>query len=240
MNKLILTLLFLLTSVLSFAQCSTLANFADSTFGVWPDTIQNLPHAIENEAYNTVLYVKAPANSSELGFGAIPIDSLVIENVGGLPTGLTFGCGNDDCSVNGGDYHCFYISGTTSQTGTFVLDIQTTGYAGAFNLPYSFAGYKLVVEAATSIKEVENLFYVEQNMPNPFVDKTIINYNLLGTERVILEVYNILGTLVYNDSHISNGNDYFEIDNVLIAGNYIYKISSSSQSVVKKMIVISK
>jgi hypothetical protein len=56
MKKLILSSLFTIVYLVSYAQsCTPGANFVDSTYGVWPDTTQNFPQADPNVFYSTDL-----------------------------------------------------------------------------------------------------------------------------------------------------------------------------------------
>jgi hypothetical protein len=54
MKKLLLSALFATTYALSWGQsCTPGTNFVDSTYGIWPDTTQNLPPALPNVAYSS-------------------------------------------------------------------------------------------------------------------------------------------------------------------------------------------
>ena len=74
--------------------CIPGANFVDSTFGVWPDTVQNLPPAVVNAFYSTDLNFKAPADAGEVpgspASGAI--ESFTVSSVAGLPSGVNYSC----------------------------------------------------------------------------------------------------------------------------------------------------
>jgi hypothetical protein len=62
MKKLLLSTLFTMTYALSWGQsCTPGANFVDSTYGIWPDTTQNLPPALPNVAYSTDINFKVPS-----------------------------------------------------------------------------------------------------------------------------------------------------------------------------------
>jgi len=89
-------------SVLSFlgnvanAQCTPDPAFADSSFGVWPDTLENLPCAFADNAagYNTVVNLKTLGDSTFVLPGGGTVSAAVqkfrILSVTGLPTGFTY------------------------------------------------------------------------------------------------------------------------------------------------------
>ena len=88
--------------------CTPGANFVDSTYGVWPDTIQNFPPAAANVAYSTDLNFKVPATvTPELDasgqFVGSPIQSFTVTGVQGLPTGYNYACNIANCTYAGGE-----------------------------------------------------------------------------------------------------------------------------------------
>ena len=99
-------------SVLSFlgnvanAQCTPDPAFADSTFGVWPDTSDNLPCAFADNAagYSTVINLKTLADTALVVSGqtvSAAIQKFKILSVTGLPAGFTY-TPNASEWVNGG------------------------------------------------------------------------------------------------------------------------------------------
>jgi len=88
-------------SVLSFlgnvanAQCTPDPAFADSSFGVWPDTADNLPCAFADNAagYNTVINLKTLADTSLVVAGqavSASVEKFRILSVTGLPSGFIY------------------------------------------------------------------------------------------------------------------------------------------------------
>lgn len=78
------------------AQCNPDPLYNDSTFGIWPDTITNLPCAFADEAggYNTVIDIKTLTDTtvSVTGFGNVTayIEAFRVNGVTGLPTGFSY------------------------------------------------------------------------------------------------------------------------------------------------------
>lgn len=84
-------------------------------------------------------------------------------------------------------------------------------------------------------------FKLFQSYPNPFNNKTIIEFSIPETELIKLELYNLLGqkaeTLINNV--LTNGTYRFPFENnELPSGIYYLKLSSENQSQIKKLIII--
>lgn len=178
---------------ISFGQsCVPGANFVDSTYGVWPDTVQNFPPAAANVAYSTDLNFKVPATvTAQLDasgqFVGSPIQSFTVTSVQGLPAGYNYACNIANCNYNGGANGCANIWGTTATTGTYpiTINVDATVLVSLFpGLPpapvtqsVSFSGYKIIVGNAgliTGIIEPLNVY------PNPSSDISTVR-GLNGT-----------------------------------------------------------
>lgn len=94
----------------AIAQCTPNEQYADSTFGVWPDTTTNLPCAFADNAsgYIAVIDIKTLTDTSitvSLPTGAINlvayIEAFRINAVEGLPTGFNY-IPNQSVWTNGG------------------------------------------------------------------------------------------------------------------------------------------
>ena len=83
--KRILLFALVALSVQTFAQnapCVPDATNQDSLFGLWPDTIQNLPTADEGVYYESYVQLKTPAVASEVPDVPIQFASLAIDSIG--------------------------------------------------------------------------------------------------------------------------------------------------------------
>jgi len=92
----------------------------------------------------------------------------------------------------------------------------------------------------TSANEIEKEgFWVEQNYPNPFSGKSIIEFNLPETENVSLKIWDITGKVVHQlHRQYPAGRNSFEMDGSnLLEGIYFYRLDAGEHSVSRKMSV---
>lgn len=84
-------------------------------------------------------------------------------------------------------------------------------------------------------------FKLHQNYPNPFNSKTVISFDVMKKDNYNVEIFNALGKLiqVYKYLNLSPGNYKINFDGSNISsGVYYYKITSSSSSLTKSMVLI--
>ena len=100
----------------------------DSTFGLWPDTIENLTTAFVNEFYEDNILIKAPATIGEIlgdpytidlfGFSyniaALQIDSFKIIEITGLPNFISYDLSNNGI-IGSNSTGCINFSGLASE-----------------------------------------------------------------------------------------------------------------------------
>jgi hypothetical protein len=82
---------------------------------------------------------------------------------------------------------------------------------------------------------------LHQNYPNPFNPTTSISFELNKTQNVSLVVYNLLGQQVLNlvNDRLESGQHRINVNAAnLASGIYLYKLTTNSQSLTKKMILI--
>lgn len=143
--KLFLFSLLVFTSSLVNSQTCTVNTaaldtyIAPDTWGIMPDTTDNLPPAYINVQYDTFLSFKLPQYANELDptLPAIQLSTLELLNIKGLPTGIVFDsvapltdsifCDNANCIWNASAYGCLRIIGTPTVTGVFPLVITLKG-----------------------------------------------------------------------------------------------------------------
>src|SRR4051812_36879308 len=138
---------FLLFSVYVSAQCIPDTSITHNQPGFYPDTITNLPHAHIGAAYATTIQFKVKADTTFSGI-PVPIDSINVQNVTGLPTGFTYLCTPSNCSFPGGSNGCIYLQGpapTSAMIGTYPIVVQVIAYGTvlgqATSLPANITGY---------------------------------------------------------------------------------------------------
>ncbi len=102
----------------------------------------------------------------------------------------------------------------------------------------------LVPQNIMAVKETSQIpssLALLQNFPNPFNPNTKIEYQIPRTEKVRIEVFDLLGRrlAVLVDGIISAGEHNINFNaSGLSSGVYIYRLSSSNQIISRKMIVI--
>lgn len=243
--------LLFVTSVAAFsfanAQCTPDPQYTQP--GIYPDSATNFLPAYETVAYSQTVTAVVPADTCVVIFSppctTLSMDSVVVESVTGLPSGLTFVCDNPDCQFPGGQTGCAIITGTPplGSAGTYMLTIDLSAYVGGFGVPnpYTIDYYKIVVNTAPSaVEETESIsFSAKQNKPNPFDDLTTIEYSLKDAGKVTFEIYNLVGEVV--ESKVINGtkgNNRFQVDGTdLASGAYIYKMTNNGTVITKRMII---
>ena len=71
---------FLFAAQLNAQSCTPGANFADSTYGIWPDTTTNFPLAEAGVAYSTDLNFKVPNEvTADITGGDPALEALLVQ-----------------------------------------------------------------------------------------------------------------------------------------------------------------
>lgn len=269
-KSLLFTLLFSLSLTILAQQspCVPDASLQDSTFGLWPDTIQNLPIAQLDTYYEEHIQIKTPATVGEvmgdpyeidvLGFpvniAPLEIDSIKLVGVNGLPSVMSTYLSNSDSVFMGNDIACVTLFGTpgVDELGTHDISLIIDGWInvsviGTVSLYDQLGdyetidGYRLVVQSEmVSIDENYNLsFSVSQNSPNPFSNRTSIEFNSTTEGEHLFSVVNLLGEV--QDHRIINanyGSNKIDVDaSALSSGIYFYTLSNAQGMITKKMII---
>ena len=158
--------IFLLLTIMfgyanAYSQCTADQQYLNSTYGIWPDTIQDLPIVVQGQPYNETLTVKTPAtlleaNSGDSSIlyidtlgtstyvGGWPVDSMDLVQVNGMPNGLVLHCDEldpnvDNCMLPGNYLTCAYVDGTTNDPiGIYpielVINVYTNGSITVFGI----------------------------------------------------------------------------------------------------------
>jgi len=107
----------------------------------------------------------------------------------------------------------------------------------------------------TGIKEIDytvatqnahDYIFLEQNDPNPFSNRTIIEFQIADDSDVKVIIYDVGGTLIRTilDSRLESGKHCVEWDgrddngNLIESGIYLYKLDAGIYSVTKKMVYL--
>ena len=157
MRKAVLILTLTFSYILGFAQCTPNSLYQDSVYNIWPDTIQNLPHATQGVNYYTQIDLKTPTTLIEaagrdsslttidtLGnsyyIGTWPVDSMSMVSTIGLPNGFSLDCNTPNCVYEGDVVGCANVYGTTSDPVgvypiTILVNVYTHGSITVFGIP---------------------------------------------------------------------------------------------------------
>ena len=175
--------------------------------------------------YDSVTYPVAPSTIKGLP------DVREDQPTSGMPHDTSFYVGTD---VNDGSLFAVRVypwyNATSSSTTKYVVlyDVRIYG----------------TTSPATAVKKEESLpkvFSLSQNYPNPFNPSTQISFSLDKAGMTNLTVYNMLGqkvaTLINGNLPSGEHNITFNADK-LTSGIYIYQLTSGSNLISKKMILL--
>ena len=204
-----------------------------------------LPDAALDVLYDEVVTVIAPGTYvvNTVPPTTITIEYIVIDSVKNLPPGI-------DYFPNAGIFYpdsayCIQITGTPTDTGVFRLKIYITPYIKIVGVVTPFpqvadttsVSMTVLEELGTGLPQ-EDGFRVYPNIPNPFSDHTRITYYSPYGDQVELRIYNMLGTLVHEESEANSpGEHSFQFDGRdLEPGAYLYKVSDGKKSFTGRLI----
>jgi hypothetical protein len=251
MKKLLLASFLVAAASSASAQvCTPDPLYADSVFGVWPDTTTNFAPGVVGVPYFQTLNLIVPqdAGSVDPQFAGVLLDSVAFNGVTGLPPGLTVACASQTpatCSYLTGQLGCGVIQGTPTTAGVYPLTLNVTAYASLFGsvLPVdqSFGGYRIVVtENNTGVLEFAGTgLGAVRNVPNPFSSRTSIEFQLTKVTDVTVSVYNLLGEEMWMQEvqgKMGANRVNFESGS-LPEGVYLYKVQSGKDTFTGRMVL---
>lgn len=234
--------LSLLTGTQVSAQCEPDESCVDpSNTGTFCP--ENLPDVILGQPYEAVLTVIPP---SEFEFEGTRLDIVYIEidSVLNFPPGITYSVFAEKFYTDSA--YCVLISGTPTQAGDFALELYVTPYIryplfGVLKGPQAIDNTSVVLNVkdvtSTDLPDTKQ-FQVLQNVPNPFSKSTRIGFYTPVSDNVNLKVFNTLGGLIHEESRqVAPGEHFFRFDgSELMAGSYLYLVTSSSSYLTRKLI----
>jgi hypothetical protein len=90
------------------------------------------------------------------------------------------------------------------------------------------------------IKEVQaQAFSLQQNTPNPFKTSTTVRFTIPKEDLVQFQIINTQGIIVYQQEvAAASGEHEITIRQPLPPGTYLYRMSTSDQSLTKKMMIL--
>lgn len=232
------------------AQCTPDPLYADSLYGIWPDTVDNFAAGIVGQPYvqQINLIVPSDAGAVDPTFAGILLDSVALNNVTGLPPGLSYACASHTaapCTYLTSQLGCAIITGTPTVTGEYPLTLAVTAYASLFGaaipIQQEFGGYRIIVtEDGTSIMEnAAGGLRGVQNVPNPFAANTMIEFQLARVGDVRVRVFSLLGEELW----VRNVTGKAGVNRIpfergdLQDGVYLYKVETGRDAFTGRMVL---
>lgn len=247
---------FFLTLTLAFAfvgaqaQCTPDLQFTIA--GIYPDSATGLPNAMVGQAYNEVITIISPVDTSTVILGqtiSVTIQTIELTSVTGLPPSFSYDCATTNCIFAGGSTSCAVLTSagpTSAEIGSHqvIMNTTTTVDAGLFGIQTQndvVDYYYINVSNATSVINQFNDFTFELKdiFPNPLNSNAKIQFISGISADVVFTVYNNLGKKIEERNiAASRGVNNIEISAKDYAnGMYLYSINNGIQVVSKRMII---
>lgn len=229
--------------------------------GIYPNPLvtPDLPDGDVGTTYSTTLTMVVVQDTTiDLsvfypGLPSVPVsvDYQKVNNITGLPGGLSYACDIPTCEVPGNSAGCIVISGIPDSAGSYAVELvsvigftvpQSIPFLGGTTqeVPVPGVGWDMEVQNSVGIEELEtNRFSVVQNGPNPFRGSTEIHYNSPKPAKVMFTVMDISGHILHERTErAAAGENIVQFDATGYApGIYLYRLSNGEQAVTQKMIV---
>lgn len=251
MKKTILLICLTVLSTLQIqAQC--VPNTSNTTPGITPDSATGLSAGTVGVLYSQVLQIFVPASTPvEILPGVIvnvPVVSVELNSLTGLPPGLTYACNPANCLFPGNSNGCADISGTPTVAGNYTLTAVITSIGTVFGQPTTQVdtlGYYTidVTGAVSSIYESTGLgFFMNQNSPNPCAEFTDIRYVVPSRGEVDFRLFNLIGKEVYRSLLTPDqGENELRFDTRDLApGVYMYSMTFNGETLTKRLVISRK
>ena len=260
-----ITLFFGFNAIAQQNPCEPQASLQDSTFGLWPDTTQNLPLAVKEVYYEEHIQIKTPNTVGEvmgdpfyieefpiINIAPFNIDSIKLVDVEGLPESMSAYLSNVDSIFDGDAVACVTLYGTPTadEVGQHGIVLNFDGWITVFGATLSLygslgdyekiEGYRLIVQSSASIEEGENTtFTLSQNAPNPFSNITTIELYSKDYSNYDFLIVDLMGKVVHNETiNAVVGLNTIEVDaSSFETGMYFYSIRNGQDVLTKKMII---
>ena len=189
-------------STVSFSQC-----IPDSTIesDYYPTEAEGLPEGRIGIGYSAVIHLNVPKDTTIQSITGT-IDSLTLDEVEGLPTGIQYACTPISCSLPGGSVSCIELSGIptdSNQVGENAVIAKFTFYVTngplKFTYPYEITDYKIQVNEPYPVG-VMDVYDAKLDLHfdrNPVSASSSLHFELPEPGPYSLEFYSILGSDIY-------------------------------------------
>ena len=250
MKKILLTLTLALAFIGVQAQCTPDPQF--TLPGIYPDSATGLSNAIVGQAYNEVITIISPLDTSVLYNGivlSVTVQTIALTSVTGLPPSFSYDCAAPNCIFAGGSTSCAVLSSpspTISEIGSHQIIMNTTTTVDAgIGFPITQDDvvdyyYINVTNATSVINQFHDFtFELKDVFPNPVNNNAKIQFISGNSADVVFTVFNYLGEKIEEKNiAASRGVNNIEISAKDYAnGMYLYSINNGIQLVSKRMII---
>jgi len=259
-----LSLLALISVQFSFAQEAGFYPPEGSTYNA-DSSVVTLPTAFLDQDYNdTISFYASDSITIDMGGEsfALPFISAVISDVV-TPDGMTYACNIENCVFTANNWGEVSLSGIPTTSGEFALEITAIVTINAaplglpiditFPIPYDGSNallnialsgdytainsfmptFMLNVETFVGVEELTTLADVVA-YPNPATTEVTFEFTSTN-EATQIQIFDLLGNRVYDNS-FSNESVTINTSNYT-NGVYIYKLSTTNNSSVGRLIV---
>lgn len=202
------------------------------------------PPVVRNVAYDQVMTFILPAREYDVLGIIYTLDSIAVDSVKNIPPGMVYSSNSTGYAT--GKAYCSQLAGTPTESGTFPVEI----YLRAFATPDGGSQAELgPFLDDTSVVITVNFpdgidpqqvdeFLVLPVAPNPFSEFTQMGFYTPFDDRIKLQVYNILGALMHEETRgASLGEHRFDFNgSTLLPGTYFYRVTNSERLFTGKFI----
>ncbi len=246
------TLLFaalLLVGLNASAQCTPNQLYADSVYGVWPDTTADFSPGMVGTFYSDTMQLLVPSDAGLINplYAGYTIDSVRFDGVTGLPPGISVICNSQTsapCTYLPSVVGCGLLEGMPTTEGSYPMTINVTAYALVFGftlpVPQAFTGYQIDIAPALGLGEIEAVSLDQvQTAPNPFGQRTNIAFNLSHAATARVKVFNLVGEEIWHRTmEAKQGLNNIPFDAASLEnGIYLYKLEAGDRSFAGRMVV---
>ncbi|MBE0662788.1 MAG: T9SS type A sorting domain-containing protein [Bacteroidales bacterium] len=236
MKRLVASLIiYFAFSAVLFGQCEP--NMVYTRPGIYPDSATGFPPAVATYEYNLVITAVIPADTILFPLPLLPIDSIGVYEISGLPEGFQAIPNRPSGYWPGGTSGCMLITGTATQAqlGNYPLTIKAVGYMGGFGIPYTYeiTYYSILVldSLAFGIPDLpENGNIRMQAFPNPFVKYVNVDFyaDLPGTYE--FRLFDATGRLMISkETKTKRGENNLRIDGSNLKQGIYYCVLQHSE-----------
>lgn len=249
MKKTILAAVLVISGANAMGQCTPNQLYADSIYGVWPDTTENFPSGVLNVFYSDTLNILVPSDAGLVNpnYAGITIDSVALTGVDNLPPGLSVVCNSQTgaaCTFLTSQLGCGLIEGTPTTAGTYDMTINVLAYAlgGFAQVPQAFTGYRITI-AEDNAGGLHALAAVKPTgvraVPNPAIGSTSFMFDLPRAAKARVQVFNLVGEKLWDRTVAGKqGANTLAFDAAqLESGVYLYTVEAGGHTFTSRLVV---